>query len=297
MANVLLGINNVIDIANFSGSYGSWLSTLPLTNLKKPQLGIVARSTDLLAASTQFAINLTGIYNIRVLALCNHNLSLAATVKVTAYSDAAYSTLVYDSGFVSVWDYAFSTGWGGWNDTTPGGTLPHQYTVNNNRIDTRNYFTWSYAHVMRTTKVEARYWKVEIQDVSNTDGYVQIGRIFIGNAWEPTYNFDFGQSVGWENETTVKYALNGSPYFDNKRPTRAARFTLSHLSQQEAMQTVYSIFGYHGLDKEIFYMQDTDNVYDQHRTNFLCRLRSMTQISNEDFGDRYKAEFDLKESL
>src|SRR5262245_42530055 len=63
-------------------SGGSWLVALPLTNLQDRRLARVARSTNDDAASTQFDVDLTVARSIRVISLVNHNLSLAATVRV-----------------------------------------------------------------------------------------------------------------------------------------------------------------------------------------------------------------------
>lgn len=296
MSGVLIGINNLVDYGVFSGSYGSWLSTLPLANLQKPQLGAVARSTDATLINTQFAINLTSICNVRVLALCNHNLSHSALVKVTAYSDSGYAAGVYDSGWISVWQNAFSDGLSGFNDPTPGGVLPHGYLLDTkNDIFNRLYFNWNYTLAI-SSRVEARYWKVEIDDTTNVGGFVQIGRLFIGNAWSPDYNFDFGQSIAWETETKIQSAINGTPYFDVRKPTRSARFTLSNLSQIEAMQVVFGIFGYHGIDKEVYYIQNLDDVYDYQRSNFLGRFRQLSEIEHPTVS-QYRANFEIKEFL
>lgn len=298
MSKVLIGVNNTMEATTvFSGSFGSWASTLPLDNLKSYVLSKVARTTGVTLANTQFALQLSASYNVRVFALCNHNLSFAALVKITAYSDSSYTTLVHDSGWISAWPNAFSAGWNGWNDTTPDGTLPHTYTVdvNNARVSNRLFFNWNYTYIP-TDKVEARWWKVEVDDTTNADGYVQVGRLFIGHAWEPDFNFDFGQSIAWETDTAIQYSKGGTPYFDVKKPTRCAKFTLSNLSQIEAMQTVFTIFGNHGIDKELFYIQDRDNIYDYQRSNFLGRLRQLSEIEHPTVS-QYSSSFEIKESL
>lgn len=298
MANVLLGITNNLDnpSTSFSGSFGSWLSTLPLLNLKSHILSKVARSSNATLSATQFGINIGAVQNIRVVALCNHNLQSSALVRITSYSDSGYASQTSDSGWLPVWTDAYSAGWGGWNDTTPGGTLPHGYLFSNpTNICSDDYFINNFVY-LPSAKIEARYWKVEINDTTNSNGYVQIGRIFFGNGWEPDFNFEFNQSIGWETQTNIQYSKGGTPYFDAKFPVRVAKFTLADLSQIEAMQTVFGINGYHGIDKEIFYVQDRSAIYDYQRSNFLGRLRQLSPIEHATVS-QYSAAFEIVESL
>jgi hypothetical protein len=300
MSNVLIGFGNRANNLTFSPSFGSWQTTLPKDNMKSPILGKVARSTDATLTNTQFAVNLTSAHDIRVIALCNHNLSNSALVRINAYGlDSTYTTSTFDSGWVSAWGNVFTVGLTGFDDTTPGGTLPHGYAfsgVDKDKLWYAGHFNWNYIYYL-PNNVSSRYWKIEINDTGNADGYVQIGRLFIGGAWEPTYNFDFGVSCGWDSTTSIQYSKGGSPYFDVKKPTRKVKFTLSHSSQIEAMQAIYSIVGIHGLDKELIYIQDREQAQDIHRTAFLGRLKSLPEIEISNYGDNYRSSWEIVETL
>jgi hypothetical protein len=301
MANVLIGFGNRANNIAFSGSYGSWLTTLPKDNMKSPILGKVARSTDATLTNTQFAFS-TGAqpYDIRVISLCSHYLTTSALIRINAYgTDGTYTTSIFDSGWVSVWGNVFTSGLTGFDDTTPGGALPHGFSGATADIDKLWYFghfNWNYIYYF-TSMVNSRYWKIEINDTSHPAGYVQIGRLFIGGAWEPTCNFDFGASCGWDSNTSVQYSKGGSPYFDIKKPTRKAKFTLSHSSQIEAMQVIHTIAGQHGLDRELIYIQDRDQPQDIHRTAFLGRLKSLPEIEIANYGDNYRSSWEIVETL
>ena len=78
MAKLQLSLTNVADAATLSG--GLWLGTAPLANLQQKLLSKVARSVDLLAASTRLDVDLGNASTIvRFVALARHNLTTAAT--------------------------------------------------------------------------------------------------------------------------------------------------------------------------------------------------------------------------
>ncbi|MCK9621987.1 MAG: hypothetical protein M0R47_15815 [Methylobacter sp.] len=285
MSNVLIGVNNTIDFATLT-AYGSWLSSLPIDNIKNRVLGVVARSTNATTASTKFRIDLGASYPVRVLALCNHNMSSSATVKVTAYSDA-YTTSVYTSGFVSAWPDSFEASRTGWDNPSS---------------STRTYVTkekenLSFNHIQIISPgVSQRYFQVEISDTSNADGYVQIGRVFIGPAWTPQYNFDFGVSVSIEDPTEIKTALSGTEYFYVKPPFRVAKFTLNNLADNEAYQSVFEFFRRSGVSQEVVFIYDSADTIHKLRRSFLGRFRNSGFIEYVNAA-QYKAEFEIKEII
>jgi hypothetical protein len=300
MSNVLIGFGNRANNITFASGYGSWMTSLPKENLRYPILGRIARSTDATLNNTKFGFNMGVGYDIRVLALCSHNLSASALVRITAYgTDSSYTTSIFDSGWVAVWGNVFTSGLTGFDDTTPGGSLPHGYSfdaVHSDKIWYAGHFNWNYIYNF-TSNVNSQYWRVEINDTTNTNGYIDIGRLFIGGGWEPTYNFDFGQGVGWDTNTTVQYSKGGAPYFDVKKPTRKAKFTLSHSSQIEAMQVIHTLVGIHGLDKELIYIQDREQTQDIHRTAFLGRLKQLPEVEISNYGDNYQSSWEIVETL
>ena len=92
---------NLGDSAVLSG--GSWQPGLPLANLQQPTLAYVARSVDALATSTRIDIDLGNATTVvRLLGVMRHNLSTAATYRVTAGSTVG-GVDGYDSGSLPVW--------------------------------------------------------------------------------------------------------------------------------------------------------------------------------------------------
>ncbi len=91
MANVTFGTpifsdTNQTYTPSFSG--GSWSSALPLTNLQDRRLSKVARSSNALAASTTFDVDLGVARSCRVFAVPKHNFSLASSMRIRGSSSA-----------------------------------------------------------------------------------------------------------------------------------------------------------------------------------------------------------------
>lgn len=87
MANIFLAWQNRADEATLSG--GSWLPSLPITNMQDRQLQKVARTSSAALSATQFDIDLGQPRPIGVLALVNHNISVTGRVKISGAASAA----------------------------------------------------------------------------------------------------------------------------------------------------------------------------------------------------------------
>ncbi len=104
MARCMFLTRNRIDGATLSG--GSWVATLPLTNLQDRRLSKVSRSSADSLAAAQFAADLGAEYHTRVVSLHGHNLSTAANVRVRGYQARTFAradtaTYVNEDGVVT----------------------------------------------------------------------------------------------------------------------------------------------------------------------------------------------------
>lgn len=103
MANIFLAWQNRTDEGILSG--GSWLSSLPLTNLQNRTVQKVARSANATRAATQFDIDLQSSRVISALALVVHNISVNGYVRVRGgESVSAFSNLVSQDFSNAAWN-------------------------------------------------------------------------------------------------------------------------------------------------------------------------------------------------
>ena len=260
---------------------------MPLTNLQDRLLSRLARSTNLDTVSTQFLLSLTSARTISVLALCRHNLSGAATWRIRAYSDTGLTDLLYDSGSVNVWEAMYDQDQLEWQDDNFWSGQP--------RAEDFEGHYWNAIHVLPRI-VSARFWKVEMVDASNPDGFVEVGRLFLSEAWVPTYNMSYGASIVYTSRTEVEEAWDGTEYFDVKAPYRTARFSLENISHEEAMFRAFDIQRVASIHKEVLFVWDPDDTKHLIRRSFLGRLQELSPLE-QPYYDAHQTAFTVKELL
>lgn len=287
MANLILGFPNRIDSSTLSG--GSWQASLPLNNLKDRRLSKVARSVDALVASTKFDIDLTTDRPVKMLVLVKNNLSLDATYRIYGSNVSNFSTTVYDSGSQEVYPAVYDSLSLEWEDNNFwSGKLDIEFL--DSVAETSNL---SLIHVLPTVTM-ARYWRVEITDTTNPDGYVEFGRCFIAGQWQVTNNILYGASLGYETSTSVEESLDNTEYFDVRKLYRVFRFELESYDYNEGHQKLLEISRQVGVDKEVFVVADIDDVENLYRRSFLGRLKTLNPIQYPYYNTN-SAAFEIKE--
>ena len=287
MANCYIAYPNRVDsTATFSG--GSWVSTLPASNMGTRPLKQVARSTDTDVNSTKFTVRLSDQRPIKTLSIINMNLSMSATVQFKVYTGITDSVLAYDSGAVPAYPggtAAFGTiQWG--SDRWWGG-LPSAEDAklfNNNTI-----------HVLPDVVIGNKV-DVLITDTANFQGFVQIGRMFVGDGWSPDFNMSYGASIGYESRTAVEEVRSGAEYFDIQAGHRTVQFKLDHLDRSEAFGRLFDIQKSVDVHGEVLFLWDMDDPTYVSRTSFLGRLRKLDPIE-QPYYDKFSTSFEIKELL
>lgn len=284
MANCIFGYQNRIDESTFE-AYGSWETSLPLLNLKNRLLSKVARSTDATATSTRLRFAIAKDRVVGVLAVANHNLTVDATFRYRIYSDSGYSTMVYDSGTLNVWpDMPY--GYYEWEEE-PFWDL--------SMTDEQRILSAKTLIHIQTNITNATYYQIEFFDTANPDGYVQLGRIFLGTKYQPEANMNLGASIGLETDTLIDKALGGAEFFDRRESFRVARFTLDYLNQSDSIINS-DMMRISGIDAEVVFVWDNSTDIIRNRRGFLGRLRSLSQIE-QPYNTRFQTTYEIKELL
>lgn len=264
MGNILLGWPNRIDAATLSG--GSWNASLPLANLQTSEQAVVARSTNATTGSTQFDIDLGATRSLRALALVNHNLSQAATWKVSLGTSSGGSQ-VYAGSFQSAWALTFSEGGIEWEaNNWWGAGVGDEYTGHP-----------FIAPFILSASYDARYVRVEISDATNAAGYVQIGRVYVGGGFVPTYNAAYGLQDSWVDLSSIESADNGALFATPRRRQRRTRFELGYLSLDEGA-ILYELARRQGTVYEVLYLPDSADYQAAQRYGYLGRLRELQPL-------------------
>lgn len=276
--------NGAIPGATLSG--GDWV--LPLSFMQNRRLSKVARSRSTNPNDSWFDVEFEAFGEVRALVLVNHNMSILARIKVTAwYDEGSYYDPAYQATFDAYPTIAFTE------------DLPAEAE---NWWDgkplTRDLqgFTQNAIHVLPEPSY-APHWRVEIFDDENPAGYVQIGRLWMATGWQPSHNMSYGSSsLRYEDVTSVETALSGAEFFDPRAAFRVFSIGFEYLPQQEALDRGLELMRRAGIHGELFYIHDPDDALNLTRTSFLARFRQLSGWEQVVF-QRANIAFELKELL
>lgn len=278
MGNILISWPNRIDTATLSG--GSW--NLPLTNLQSRDQWLVARSNGLSTSDTKFDIDFGVIRNVRAIALANHNLSQTATWRISLGTTAGDND-IFTSNWQSVWMMTFDSDLMEWGDVSVWeGAMDYEY-LNHPYLAVFVLPDW----------YNTRYMTIEIEDTSNPNGWVDIGRAFVGGGFTPRYNPEYGLQDSWEDKTEIVEMASGATHAVVKKRYRKVQFVLPWLSQTEAT-IVHEIQRRQGIYGEILYIPDLSDQQLNQRYGMLGRLAEMSAIEYPFYNNR-QCGFTIKE--
>lgn len=307
MANVLLAHPNIADTGTLSG--GAW--QVSRDNLKDRRLSRVARTATAAKADTQFTLDLGRSRLMTVIAIVRHNVSTSGKWRARLATDPGFATPVYDNAvtvppdgavtlqmdFLTQTFMAWEPDWQlAWPTLFPTSVLEWEddnfWTGSITEEERREYPSLLLAILPKPTA--GRYVRVEIDDETNPDGYVEFGRIFVGSAWQPLYNANYGASIAWETDTGMQRALSGTPYFDHKAGRRVTRFDLGFLTRDEALGRLFEIQRKAGIDGEVLLVWDKDDAINLMRQSYLGRHRQLAPIARAFVGN-FSNAFEIEE--
>jgi hypothetical protein len=288
VSNCLIGFTNRVAAATLSG--GSWLAGLPLTNVQSEIIGVKARSTNAALASTKFLIDL-GSANLPtvICALVAHNISTEGKIRMRASETdpTMVANVVYDSGWGDTWPPVYQTEDVPWeaDNCWEGQWTPEQRSG-------LNFPAW------RATSypIYARYWLIEIDDTVNTAGYIEIGRVFLGNAWQPTINMAYGAGIGIEDPSEIDEAISGAEFASKRAKYRVAHFTIENLTTDEAMSYGFDLMRAVGTTDDVLFIYDPTETLHSQRRSMLGRLRTLSAIETVNV-DANTTVWEVKEKL
>ncbi|WP_165063927.1 phage head spike fiber domain-containing protein [Paludisphaera rhizosphaerae] len=134
-------------------------------------------------------------------------------------------------------------------------------------------------HLAPTT-VNARYWLIEVDDQANSDGHIDLARLFIARAWQPSRNYAYGAQLGWRDDST-ELASDGGAEFYAARPTRRTyAFRVEYLPLDEAMVSGFEMLRKLGKAGQLFVLIDPGDDRHAARRSFLATMTSPQPIEH-----------------
>jgi len=207
------------------------------------------------------------------------NLSPTATIRVRAYSDAAGTVLIRDTGIIMACPAKAIELSGAWTPAQAASAYA--------------YGGGAHARVW-FDNVAVRRLVVDIVDTSNLQGYIECGRIVAGAAWSPAETADYGAPVTIEDAST-SYRDDGSNlrhYVSFK--SKKASIDLSHLTPADRA-TVDAARVANGTTEPFIYSLYPDNAdreLERANQGWYCFMSSAA-LSTPGF-EHYATTFDME---
>lgn len=256
---VMLLHDNQFDRAAISAS--SAVASMPVTNLQDPQRTIMWRSTAVGLQTIDITLA-AGEGQTQAFALVDHNLSLAGTVRLQAWSDAlGGASQVLDT---TLQPYQPTYGYG---EQLYGDGLYGGYDIFFNGLSIADVRAVLRPILMAqiSPALNVRYWRVTISDVSLL--YYQAGRVFLGPAWQPAVNFSWGSNKAREQRTR-RVTARGGQYYGNPRTGRTQlQFNLDWLDDADR-DRLWITYMLQGRDTPFILVMRPVGGYEQESSSF-----------------------------
>jgi hypothetical protein len=261
MANILFAHADLSDSAVFSATTEN--ASYPLVNLQNIQPSIVYRSTSVAAHDLDVDLGAMVAVNFFALVKCNFTTSASIRVRTADSQSNLSASPSYDS-------------------TALGFTPPADY---NNR---------GFYHY-KSSPVTARWVRFTISDVGNADGYLEIGRLIVADAFVPSRNFDYGNGVGFIDPSTTNDSL-GAPIYVNERRRRKYLEYTGNFTKSEALGNVYNLDFRRGSAKDYLIILDVDDTTYIHQQSIYGLVKELTSIERAAF-PLFKKRYRIEEML
>lgn len=275
--------NNLIDGNNVSLAASSQSGTKVVTRIRDALIKRTWRTTGITSENVVIDLGTSpGLVN--CFAVAELNLSATATITIAySHDNVSYATITT----VNVSSES-GTGFGQLGFGSGGfGGIGTDLPLIGRAFD---------AYFANTT---ARYWKITFADANNTDGYLDIGRIYLGEYFEPTDHISRGWRIEVVDETQISKTLGGQKNNNNKNVYLRAHFTLPHFSENEALSTWITLVRTHRMTQNDLFLSmfpDKDEFI-RAKTTIYGVVTSLPQLSHVGARKYSTGEVVFEESL
>jgi hypothetical protein len=282
VGNLVIGYRNRVDDATLSG--GSFIAAAPVTNLQDKRITRVARSSDAATTSTRIDIDLGSSLACQAFALINHNLGASATWTITAGTSSGASD-TYSGSARAVVQMSTSPDLLTWGESGFWEGTGDEWVRNTHPV--------IYVH---TSQLSARYWRIQITDTGNADGYVQVGRIYIGPVLIPAKNDSYGRGQGFSDFTTFERGATGASFARLGRKAKRADIAMDWMTLEE-QRAMRSIMRRGGADEDVLWCPDSTDAAVQQEFGFLGTVTAGLDSITTPYLGAYSGKFTIEERL
>jgi hypothetical protein len=141
-----------------------------------------------------------------------------------------------------------------------------------------------------------QYWRLVVQDANNPDEYLEFGRLYLGDYFEPSKNFVYGWEYGLVDPSEIEESEGGQEFVDIKEQYRIIKvaFTDGSPLTDTDMENYEEMLRYCGRRKDLFLSLDYENK--PNRWSFYGKFAN-TDFNFREFAKGYfSTGFDFKEA-
>lgn len=140
------------------------------------------------------------------------------------------------------------------HNLTTGGTVEALHSTDNVTFTSLGVKSAGNAKIITFffSSLSRQYWRVTLKDPTNPDNYIKVGRIFLGDYWEPANQIMRQWSVELVDETTVEKSIGGQKWRNLRDSFSRISFRLPHLTNNEAIQNFMNFIRRIGNKDSIF---------------------------------------------
>lgn len=292
MASLIILYEDFIASGTVSG--GDFEVELPVTNVQSQRLGVVARTVDATAASTQIDFDYGVERRTDVIVLGVPNASPGAQYRVRMYDDAARGDgdVTYDSGWKELPGVVIDSLDLEWED--PG----FWYGINTETLLVE-FPTWIMEVIPEASAADARrrWGRIEVLDEANADGYLDFSRLMGGRAYKPPINYSEDNSFGLSELTDVSESLGGQRTYYERGLRRTLRLALPYGSGwDEAFGDIFRMMVKARTSRQVFVIPDYEDTEFLQERSFLATFKQVPAIQQL-LVDRSSTLIDVEEVL
>jgi hypothetical protein len=138
--------------------------------------------------------------------------------------------------------------------------------------------------------------QVDISDATNAAGYVELSRLIVSDAYQPTINIIQGSGQGLEDRAEITETDGGTAYVYERALRRTVTATLDEVTESEMFASFWKMQKQLGTHGQVFFMWDSADTTYKHDRAFLGRFVNLSPITMAAW-PRYQAPFQLVEEI
>lgn len=280
--NITFIYDNPVDRATLTPS--SEAGGMPADNLKTKLRSEKWRTTG--CASESLIIMTPGCEALNVLSIVEHNFTAAATIRVQANSSNSWASTPVDITFTALEppdiDDAGGFGMGGFGEGGFGGgltTLPNRLQVP---------IVIFIDELLGGATVGYLYKKITFTDPYNSNGYIEMGRLYLSDYYESSRNYIAGAKIELIDESVVEYSENGVPFTDEKPMLMEVGIGINNITILEKNTLLFPMFCAVGRKKDFVLVLDPSTVIGRLTTSGYGRFTSNLPLTQRNY-DYYDA--------